>query len=107
MSISSLCDKTALVQRAVEVRDSIGTYTESWSTHIESLKCRIQPVSGSQGFVRGKENANITVVFYCIPADITESDRILYDSRAFRVQAVRDTDEQGRLMVIGCTEESH
>ena len=106
MSIESLLVSRVNVQTPTESRTATGGYSESWSNAYVNMPCRINPVSGSEAFDMGKEGATISHEIYCIPAVITESDRIVFGSRTFRIVEVRDTDELGRLMVIGCTEES-
>ncbi len=106
MSIESLLVSTVNVQTPTATRDSYGGYEESWGNAIVGLPCRINPVSGTEAFSMGKEGATITHKIYCVPRTITESDRIVFGTRTFDIIEVRDTDELGRLMVIGCTEES-
>jgi len=106
MSIESLLVSAVNVQTPTATRDAYGGYTESWGNALVDMPCRINPVSGSESFSMGKEGATISHKIYCIPATITESDRIVFGTRTFEIVEVRDTDELGRLMVIGCSEES-
>jgi len=105
MSIEGLLVSRVTVQTPAESRTATGGYSETWGNAIINMPCRINPVSGSESFSMGKEGAIISHKLYCIPATITESDRVVFGSRTFRIVEVRDTDELGRLMVIGCTEE--
>tara|TARA_Y100000310_G_scaffold333913_1_gene412475 strand:+ start:3183 stop:3506 length:324 start_codon:yes stop_codon:yes gene_type:complete len=106
VSIEALLVSTVDIQTPTATRDNSGGYEESWANSIVNMPCRIQPVGGNEAFSMGKEGAEISHRVYCVPANITESDRIIFGSRTFRIRAVRDTDELGRLMVIDCIEES-
>jgi SPP1 family predicted phage head-tail adaptor len=109
MSVEDLLTDTVNVQTPTATRDNYGGYEESWANSIVSLPVRIQPLSGSERFAMGKTGANITHRMYCVPPPtaIGEKDRLTFGSRTLKIVTVRDTDEQGRLLVIDCTEESN
>lgn len=69
---------TATVERKTEAVDAGGSPVETWSSHIASLDCAIQPASTSKAVLYGADRATRVFTLYCAPGtDITTKDRIV------------------------------
>ena len=111
MSLSSLMDKTIIIQEMTSgTADGMGGSSgTSWITWITGVKARIQPISGDERVLFAQVQERVTHHFYILPvtgSDITQANRILYDSRTFDVKIVRDIDEQARFLTIDAEETS-
>jgi len=95
-----LLNKTMTTQRRTVSVSDIGSDTETWADHLTGIACRVQPVSGSERFSLERYNTRITHVIYCRVVDVTETDRVIFDSRTFEVRAVRNIDEQDSFLTI-------
>lgn len=104
MAFDNLLISTMTVQRATQAASLIGSNTVTWADHLTSVRCRVQPVGGSEKFSLAKYNVRITHVIYCRVADITERDRIYFDSRYFLVRVVRNMDECDSFLTLLCEE---
>ena len=111
MSLTSLCDKTIIIQEmtAGSADGMGGTSGASWANWVTGVKARIQPISGDEQLLYSQVQQRVTHHIYLEPivsSDVTIENRILYGTRAFNVKLVRDIDEQDRLITIDCEEDT-
>lgn len=91
MPINSQYNETVAVKRLADVE---GTNKQSFSTHIASLACTIQPLDAqlSQdiegGF--GKD-----WLMFCPAADIQEGDRIIRGAKEYRITGIESLSFMG------------
>ena len=101
MSLTSLMQKTADVQRALPAVKTFSTGgAKNWVTIYADVRCEIQPRSGDTEVAIGAETAFATHRMYCLPSDVEgvrEGDRILHESDYYGIVGVRDIDEWHRL----------
>jgi len=90
-SIARLYNTTALVQRkGAATTNSYGEPVASFATHISSVRCRIEGIGGgmSAEMVDRIQATEATNYMYCGPADIKETDRVIFGSITFEVKFV-------------------
>lgn len=104
MSLQTLFNTLADIERVTLENDGMGGQRETWAVVFTDVACRIQPVRGLEAVLWNKETVTTTHHLYCLPIDITEADRVSFDSRIFDIEVVRDIDEQGRLLVLDLKE---
>jgi len=109
MSLDSLLDKTIKIQKlSTGSADGVGGYTgQSWGHWVSDIKARIQPLSGKERILYDQMNMRITDKIYIKPitnSDISPTYRILYGTRTYDIETIRDIDEQDRLITIECQE---
>ena len=106
MSVESLCIHTITVQRNAAVADGKGGTPDDWTDKHIGIKARIQPTSASERAQWGGTPTMITHRIYVSDTtlEILEKDRILYGTRVFDVEGVRDIDEWGRFLTIEARE---
>lgn len=113
-----LFNATCEVERATQSRDSGGSYTETFATHLTGVRCRIQPLSGDELRRYGRLDANISHAVYIEPGqDIVETDRItnvVGDNSVantvgirspLRVRFIQDFDLDGVVTRLDCEED--
>ena len=105
MAIEDLFISSAKVERPAATQDSLGSWTESWSTVYSGLPCRVQPVSGVEALTDDKETVIITHKVFCKAASgILGKDRLTISGLTLRVHSVRNIDLMGHHDEILCTE---
>lgn len=107
MTVESLCIHTVTIQQNVAVPDGRGGAPDSWTDLYTDVRCRIQPLSGDERTQWGGTPALIThrIYFHDTSLAITNAMQIVYGTRRFDVEVVRDIDEWGRFLTIDAREE--
>lgn len=116
MSVATLSNTSVQVQRPTETVDAWGGKTRSaWSTE-QTLKMRVQPLSGSEIRLHSREEMRVThKVYVSGKPDIRDTDRLKptgsvggtdkWDSnRSLYVQAVRNIDLVNSFLTLECEE---
>lgn len=97
MSVRSLSIHKATIQYQTQTADVYGTFTTTWTARYTDMPCRIVPMSGEQRAIYNKENTVAThIMFVPTPATysgIVENDKVVYGSRTFHIELVRNIDE--------------
>jgi head-tail adaptor len=95
MSIASMSNVTATVQRKTITRDAFGATLESWATSsTESIA--LQPLSGSKANEYDREEWNVSHHGYASGSpDIVLGDRLSISSETYLIRAVLDIDTAG------------
>ena len=110
MTVESLSIHTITVQENTAVSDGKGGTPDSWVNKHVDIRARIQPLatpaSAAERSQWGGTPSIITHRIYVPDAslEILESDRIVFGSRIFDIQTVRDIDEWGRFLTIDARE---
>jgi len=111
MSLSSLLDKEIIIQKkSTGSVSSIGAHTgrgyEDW---ISDVNARIQPLSGEERNLYDQTVSKVTHKIYIEPianSDIVATTcRIKYGTNYYNISAVRNIDEQDRLITLECEKE--
>lgn len=94
------------LQRPVSTRNSFGEVTLAWETYAERWAA-VEPISGRERLLAAQVQAQLTHRVLLRPLDVTVSprDQVAYRGRVLKVEAVRDLEERGRLLVLDCREE--
>lgn len=87
MSLATLLNQTATIQRATYGTDSLAGRTETW-TNVGTIRCRLRALSARERPMMGSDGTEITHRMYCSPTDITERDRVVIDGTVYEVAAV-------------------
>lgn len=97
----STCD----IQRPVDTVDAGGSPIETYGAHLSSIRCRIQPASGSESNRYGEMVNEVTHHVYVDGAeDVLAKDRVKYGSQYFDIQGVVNFDQCGTLLRLDCVE---
>lgn len=97
------------IERKTEAVDAGGSPVETWSAHLSSVACAIQPASTRKGQLYGADRATRMHTMFCAPGqDITTKDRVVVTEdrtggdvvRRFRVVAVKDAVTAGVVLEI-------
>mgnify|MGYP004454349409 FL=1 len=95
MSVASLSNTTAIVQRKTLTRDAFGATLESWATS-STISIMLQPLSGAKRDEYQREEWNVSHHGYASGApDIVLGDRLSISSETYLIRAVLDVDTAG------------
>ena len=104
MSVRSLSLHTVNIQSQTQTADAGGSFVTAWTARYTSMPCRIVPMSGEQQAIYNKDNTAAThIMFVPTPATysgIVENDRVLYGSRVFHIELVRNIDEMNHHLEV-------
>ena len=95
-----------IIQEVTQTRDTSGSVTESWST-TDTVRAEIKPIksAGSERFIHEQVmSVGTHMVTIRYQGDVTPKHRILWGSRIFDINDVRDDYEKNRTMELICTE---
>ena len=97
MSVRSLSIHRVDIQKQTQTTLANGSFTTAWTNRYTNMPCRIQPMSGEQQAIYNKDNTVAThIKFVPTPATfsgIVETDRVIFGSRTFAIELVRNIDE--------------
>jgi SPP1 family predicted phage head-tail adaptor len=107
MAITNFFIHRATIQRATKVEDDFGGVTETWNNISTDVPGRMVPITAHESLIAAQLTTEITHRWYCNP-DVTvqDQDRIVFNSRNFRVQSVVNPDEADRFLRVTLLEES-
>lgn len=94
------------IQSSVETNDH-GSVTQAWTTQATRW-ADIRPASGREREVANQQNQETThIVEMRTPGiAVTSKMRLVYDSRTFEIESVRNPDELGERLLLDCVESS-
>lgn len=87
-------------------QDATGQKVPSWST-TATVWASIEPVSGREYLAAGQFNAEVShfvVMRYDSTITVTPANRLKFGSRYFAIISVRNVEERGRMLELGCKE---
>ena len=100
MSVASLSNTTAIVQRKTITRDAFGATLESWATS-STISIMLQPLSGTKANEYDREEWNVSHHGYASGApDIVLGDRLSISSETYLIRAVLDVDTAGSYLKL-------
>ncbi len=88
------------------VGDYMGS-TTTWANVARRVKGRLRPLTGEELVVAAQTTQEITHRFYCSPkkvSNVVRGCRMIYNSRTFFVEFVREPDEMGVYKMIELSE---
>jgi len=94
MAFHNLMNRSVTVQKVAQTSDEFGSWVETWSTRFADMPCRIQPLSGRERALYGRERTEVSHRMYCPGeyADISERDRVVDGTKAYEVVFVGNPD---------------
>lgn len=99
MSLTSLLNQRARVDKNTPTTTNFGTESKSWSTRIANLKCRYSARQLNEPVEYGKAITQNSGRFYCEATTtnraIVLSDRIVWKDRKFQVTGIYEPGEMG------------
>ena len=100
MSIRSMMNQRARVERQTATQTATGGAARTWTVTHRELPVRIQPMNATLAVDRQRAGMRITHKAYT-PANVSLAieDRLIVDGRAYTVRGFADTDHVGRLRV--------
>lgn len=100
MSNSGALRKRITIQSETPSTDNAGGYALAW-TNVVTVWADIKPVSGQKIFTAGHLEGHVTHhVTMRYQSGITTDMRMIYNSRAFNIRAVLNTDESNRWLEL-------
>jgi len=94
-----------IIQTATKVQDDFGEETETWA-NTATMWASIQPVSGSEGITGNQINPEVThKIMMRYRAGVTPANRVLYGTRVFDINVVRNIFEENRWLELLCRED--
>lgn len=101
MSLSSLCNQTADIQRPTYAADAYGGQTATWATTYDDIRISLQPARGKVIEEFARLSMQITHVAYTgSTVSLKAGDRLVCNSKNYLVQAYRDMAGQARAYAI-------
>jgi len=93
--------KPLIIQRKTLSGNGMGGSSETWVTHL-SIDGLINQASSSEIYIAGKLDIKVTHKLFCPPGlDITNKDRVLYNSKIYRIVGEpKDTVNRGHHFVM-------
>lgn len=89
------------IWRVAESADAAGFPSHSY-TLSSTVTMFMQPRTGREGIQYGRDTAERFVMFYApVGTDVLETDRLVYDSRVFDVQSIRQPGQFGAATTTG------
>ena len=84
MKTDRVYNETFTSQRATMTKDAYGQPSIAWANNLSDKKCFVKPISDKKLFKSsGREDYNRLCRLYCKVLDITEDDRISYNSEYY------------------------
>jgi SPP1 family predicted phage head-tail adaptor len=100
VSVASMSNKTATVQRKTETKDAFGGLTESWSKS-STIQLNLQPISGRQANDYDREEYEVTHKgFTSGTPDVAPNDRLSIDGNVYIIRAVLNVISMNVLTTI-------
>jgi len=95
MSFDTLMNVTVDVQQCSVSNTRRGGVTRTWTNRYASMPARIQPMTGVEAQLYGSTRTPVTHHMFVSGnyTGITEQDRIVYGTRTFEIELVRNIDE--------------
>jgi len=97
--MTHLFNKTVDVLRVTSTNTALGQ-SETVTTHIENLPCRLQWASGSERREFGKTGKIKDCSMYCSVVDVTQEDRISYNGKTYEILNIVNADETDKYLKI-------
>lgn len=92
------------LQSSTETRGTGGSVVKSWSTHT-SVWARVQPLTGQVALQAQQINAELTHrITIRYNSTLAEGDRVLWGSRIFDINVIRNLDERDIYQELLCKE---
>lgn len=92
------------IQRATLAQDSSGSTAETWTT-VANVWAAIKPLKGREYFAANQANSEVThEIKTQYRSDITTAPRIVFGTRTFEIQAVINSMERNRELILMCAE---
>lgn len=97
--IINLLGKSVIIQRATTTAGSYTGDTVTWATHL-TITVAIQTLTGNEVLAAEKMGIKATHRMFCKVYDITEKDRVFYNSKYFKIKYVTNPMEQNSFYEI-------
>lgn len=107
MAITNFFIHRATIQRESTTDTAYGGVDKTWPNVATDVPGRMVPVSAHESLIAAQLTTEITHRWYCAPdVDVQDQDRIVFNSRNFRVQSVVNPDEKDVFLRVTLLEES-
>lgn len=104
MNIGKLRHRVTIQERTVE-KDDVGQAIETWDT-FDTVWASVEPLRGREYFAAAQANAQVTHKVTIRYLDgVLPTMRVLFGSRVLTIDAILNTEERNREMVLMCEEE--
>ena len=92
------------IEREVSTNDGLGGTTVQWVKAV-TLPAYIKPMTGSERFAAQRLEARTTHrIFIRYRADLTTTDRVVFEGRKMQIRAIIDVEERKRWIEIHAEE---
>lgn len=101
MSLATLCNLTADIERPTYTADAVGGQTATFAVQYDDVPGRLHPISGRMLEYFAKRSMHVTHVFYT-PVEVTvlAGDRLVIGSSYYVVQYGEDQAGQGDVFAV-------
>ena len=98
-------DQKVTIQSLTETRDTFGGLIETWAT-FKTVWAKVEALRGREFFDAAQVQADLThKVTIRYLAGVTAKMRVLLGSRVLEINAVQESTERQRWLILMCTEE--
>jgi len=102
MAITKWFNKTILLERKTESRDTTGAVIPAWATHL-TVSGSLRPLSGDERVSAEKQNYFADHRIYVLPADIqADKDRAKIDGNIYLIKFVKNVMSMNVHLEIDC-----
>lgn len=84
------------IERVSRASDNMGGWNEIWNVLHNNLPCRITWTKGMEKIQFQKDTHYSDANLFCRVVDVTEKDRVVYDSKTYEIKDVSNPDNKGR-----------
>lgn len=93
------------VNRPTPGKSANGAVTNTYAAAYTNLACQVQPVKAQWLLMYQQRKIEIShSVYFGSNPTVKNGDQIVFGSRTFLVQGIRDLTEQGKVKVVDCLE---
>jgi len=104
MTAARLFNKTISLQRNTQVADGQGGWTNGYA-QIKTVRGRVRPAKGGEQMAGDQQQPMVTHVAYLkTSSGVQNDDRLVFDGKTLRVQAVKEPSHANRHLEVMCEE---
>lgn len=98
---------TLTFQDYTEALNALGETVQTWTT-VKTIRGRVSPMRAGEGYEAQQNVARVSheIAIRANALAVTHEMRILFDSRYFYIQGIRNDDERGIMLTLECNEKA-
>ena len=105
MSFDDFLNDSVDIKRRTDTQDSMGSWTEAWSTGYSSVPCRIRALNGVERAMRSSMGVDVSHRLYCRASyTLSEKDVVVKGSTTYAITFADDWNQQGEYLILDLRE---